>query len=204
MLSHETETHGSVSYDELYTMMGTSKIVLNFSKTDNAGPAAYALGYREPAVFQFKGRIIEAGLCGACCISEYFPTISIMGFDRAVQTFETSEQMVSIVKKLLSTGEWKANARKLREIVRNNFNANDFLTKLAKLTTSPRKWPERRISIGIDSNYSQNVTNRILKFNYSDPALAEKDLKFFYSFLKNTKYENIAYRTGNNCYPFNI
>lgn len=203
-LSHETELHGSVSYDELYRMMGAAKIVLNFSKTDNAGPMAYALGYREPVVYQLKGRIVEAGLCGACCISESFPTIGIAGLSEAVPTFESPTQMIALTRQLLATGEWKRLARKLREVVKRDFGAKNFLAKLEKLAKEPRKAGERRVVLGADSNYAINVSNRIKTYDYTSESVRQKDWNFFIKFIENAKYDSISYRPGDDCYPFNV
>lgn len=203
-LSHETEQHGSVSYDELYKMMGTAKIVLNFSKTDNAGPFAYALGYREPVVYQLKGRIIEAGLCGACCISESFPTIGIAGLSDAVRTFESPQEMVTLAQKLLKSGEWKRLARKLREVVKHEFGAKNFLAKLEQLVQGERRATERRIILGADSNYAINIANRIKAYDYVNESIRDKDWGFFLKSIQNAKYDLISYRRGDDCYPFNI
>lgn len=201
---HESEHHGSMSYDELYKMMGTAKIVLSFSKTDNAVPIAYALGYREPVVYQLKGRIIEAGLCGACCISENFPTIGIAGLAEAVPTFENPTQMIALIRQLLDTDEWKRLARRLREVVRRDFGAKSFLSKLKNITKEPRKVGERRIVIGADSNYAINISNRIKTYDYVNEIVRQKDWNFFIKFIENAKYDRINYRRGDDCYPFNV
>ncbi len=202
--AHESEYHGSLSYDELYKLMGTAKIVLNFSKTDNAGPIAYALGYREPVVFQLKGRIIEAGLCGACCISEYFPTIGIAGLAEAVPTFENPNQMVALIRQLLEKGEWKRLAIKLREVVKRDFGAKSFLSKIEKIKKEPQKATKRRIVIGADSNYAINIANRIKTYDYADEIVRQKDWNFFIKFIENVKYDRILYRRGDDCYPYNV
>lgn len=203
-LCHETERHGSVSYEDLYKNMCSAKIVLNFSKADNAGSAAYALGYREPVIYQFKGRIIEAGLCGACCISENFPTIGIAGLSEAVPTFENPSEMVVLARKLLASGDWERLAGNLRQVVNRLYSAESTLEKLDRVLRATKTAIDRRIILGADSNYAMNVANRIKTFGYKDEVIRERDWRFFLKSLENIKYSGINYRSGDKCYPFNI
>jgi hypothetical protein len=104
----------------------------------------------------------------------------------------------------LDTGEWKRLARRLREVVRRDFGAKSFLSKLENITKEPRKVGERRIVIGADSNYAINISNRIKTYDYVNEIVRQKDWNFFIKFIENAKYDRINYRRGDDCYPFNV
>ena len=53
----------------------------------------------------WKGRPIEAALCGTLCISEYSPASEIIFDKNEIPTFYTKEECVEILKKLLADQE---------------------------------------------------------------------------------------------------
>jgi hypothetical protein len=62
--------NGYVSQDELVRYIGRSRIVLNFAKTDFAETTDLGIEQTHRYYLQFKGRVVEAGLCHAACVSE--------------------------------------------------------------------------------------------------------------------------------------
>ena len=52
--------------------------------------------------YQFKGRIIQAGLCGTACVTEYAPHHSLLFTSEELLEFNTKEQCVRILKDLLN------------------------------------------------------------------------------------------------------
>ena len=48
--------------------------------------------------YQFKGRIVQAGLCGTACISEYAPHHNLMYKNDELIQFSTKEQCLKIIE----------------------------------------------------------------------------------------------------------
>lgn len=97
-----------VSQDELVDLINSSKIVINFSKTnylDTKGTVLYKRKSRQKFLYQFKGRIIEAGLCGTACVSEYSPMGDIIFNSSEVLSFRSKEECLEKVNELLSDHE---------------------------------------------------------------------------------------------------
>ena len=90
-----------VSDTELVNLICRSKIVINFSKTTWGKimniPEKNVFSYQ----YQFKGRIIQAGLCGTACISQYAPHHSLMYKNDELIQFSTKEQCLKIIDDLL-------------------------------------------------------------------------------------------------------
>ena len=90
-----------VSDIELVKLICRSKIVINFSKTTWGKimniPEKNVFSYQ----YQFKGRIIQAGLCGTACISEYAPHHNLMYNNEELIQFSTKEQCLKIINDFL-------------------------------------------------------------------------------------------------------
>jgi hypothetical protein len=201
---HETEKDGSMPYSELYKVMLNSKVILNFSRTDNAGPAAYALGFRDPAVYQFKGRIIEAGLCGACCVSEYFPTISINSLIHCVPTFRSVSEMEDVLFSVLRSGSHIDLAATLRRTIENHFSVDQALDLITSRFLSPACLKDRRLEVCIDSQYVRNVVLRIQRFGYRASSIKDADMRFFATSIRGFGYANLSLKKSEDNYPFDI
>ena len=86
---------------ELVNLICRSKIVVNFSKTTWGKimniPEKNVFSYQ----YQFKGRIVQAGLCGTACISEYAPHHNLMYKNEELIQFSTKEECLKIITDLL-------------------------------------------------------------------------------------------------------
>ncbi len=85
---------GFLSYEDLTKLIGRSKIVLNFAKSGSPVDQSGA-----PYLLQFKGRVIEAGLCGTLCVSEYTPALELLFPDGEVPMFRTTQELVALIRK---------------------------------------------------------------------------------------------------------
>lgn len=93
-----------ISQGELVDLINSAKIVINFSKTnflDLKNTVLYDKKGRHKYLYQFKGRVIEAGLCGTACVSEYSPMSDIIFADSELAIFSTKEECLKIVNELL-------------------------------------------------------------------------------------------------------
>ena len=87
---------------ELVKLICRSKIVVNLSKTTWGKimniPEKNVFSYQ----YQFKGRIVQAGLCGTACISEYAPHHNLMYKNEELIQFSTKEQCLKIIEDFLN------------------------------------------------------------------------------------------------------
>ena len=82
-----------LSDQQVVDLINKSKIILNFSK----GVNKY---YKNQVYYQFKGRILMAGLCKTFCLSEYSEGQSIH-FKKKFPTFKNQNEMIELVNYLL-------------------------------------------------------------------------------------------------------
>lgn len=92
------------SYVELADLIRHARIVLNFSKVSARPYAPFQGGSDAPYVY-FKGRIVEAGLSGVPCVSEFFPGTAEMFGQDVLPCFSTPEECLAIVRDLLGDEE---------------------------------------------------------------------------------------------------
>ena len=105
------ESGGGLPIEELLKFISKSKIVLNLSKSRTIKSVkSYTSENIYKFLYQFKGRIIIAGLNGAACVSEYSPGQELVFTDDEVPTFFTKEECVKILKKLLNDNELLAKS----------------------------------------------------------------------------------------------
>ena len=88
--------------EELLELISKSKIVINLSKSRTTAVQSFASEKVYQFYYQFKGRIILAGLKGVACVSEYSPSQELLFNEEEVPTFYTKEECVMLLKKLLS------------------------------------------------------------------------------------------------------
>jgi len=114
--------------DELLKLISKSKIVVNFSKSRTKFVKSYSSENIYKFYYQFKGRIMMAGLNGAACVSEYSPGQELFFNKDEIPTFFTKEECVAIINKMLKDEELlKKYTNKFTFKVQNLFeNRNNF------------------------------------------------------------------------------
>lgn len=100
---HAPEVQGVLPYAQLAGLMARAKIVLNFSQTHDCINRPETVLPMKRA-FQFKGRVLEAGLAKAACVSEYAPSIEHLFGTETVPMFTTADECAQILINL-STDE---------------------------------------------------------------------------------------------------
>ena len=96
------ETENFATDEELSKIVSKSRIVLNLSKSTWGSVRNYPTNKLYEFYYQFKGRVVIAGLCGTACVSEFFPTCDLLFGKNTVPTFYTKEECVEILKKILN------------------------------------------------------------------------------------------------------
>lgn len=143
---HAPEIDGELSYEALARLIARARIVLNLSKTHTIGRPPEAV-VPVDAYLQFKGRVVEAGLGQALCVSEYAPGVEyLFGADR-VPMFRTVEECAVIVKALLADpSRLERAAAALHELVMASCEETVQLAVVSdaieRATTASRSWPE--------------------------------------------------------------
>ena len=132
---------------ELVNLICRSKIVVNFSKTTWGKimniPEKNVFSYQ----YQFKGRIVQAGLCGTACISEYAPHHNLMYKNDELIQFSTKEECLKIITDLLKNPDKLENYKTkfsqktidTYEDEKSLLKLNDFVLNKSFITENQKK-----------------------------------------------------------------
>ena len=120
-----------ISDKELINLICESKIVINFSKTTWEKIS----NYPEKSIFknqyQLKGRIIQAGLCGTACITEYAPHHKLLYKKDELLQFTTKEECVKILNDLLNNNNKLLNyTKKFSTKTQEEYEDKKFFKKI--------------------------------------------------------------------------
>ena len=168
-MGHDEKKQG-VPEKELLNLISKSKIVLNLSKTRTTSIKNFSSENIYNFYYQFKGRIIMAGLNNSICVSEYSPGQELLFKDDEVPTFFTKEECVKIIKELLSDKDKLTNVK------------NKFLSKVESIC-------EERKSFEMIFNSMKKSGHRrvkLIKFPYWYLRIAAKHV-----LLRNIKITNL-------------
>lgn len=92
---------------EIVELINKSHIVLNLSFTNSFEDFDIFFPSNEDHIkrplLQFKGRILQVGLCKTVCISEYAPSINLLFSNDEVPIFNNVNECVNLVKDILSS-----------------------------------------------------------------------------------------------------
>ena len=99
---------GFVSFEELASIISSSRIVLDLSKSSNMCVQNLHDASRRGVdyfcyYYQMKGRAIMAGLSGVCCISERTPAIGLLFSEDEVPTFANRQECLNLIQLLLGS-----------------------------------------------------------------------------------------------------
>ena len=126
--------------DELLKFISKSKIILNLSKSRTTSVQNYASENIYKFYYQFKGRIIMAGLNGVACVSEYSPGQELFFTEDEVPTFFTKEECVKVLKKILENDELLAKyTNKFTSKVCNLYEDKKIFESIYKTIKKPSR-----------------------------------------------------------------
>jgi hypothetical protein len=94
-----------VDEEKLVQLICKSKIILNFSKSLGETVTNYASSDIYKFHYQLKGRLIQSGLCGTLCISEYSPGQELIFSEKELPMFRTKDECLKIVNEYLTNNE---------------------------------------------------------------------------------------------------
>ena len=120
-----------ISDEDLVSLICKSKIVVNFSKSTWESVKTVSEGEIFKFNYQFKGRIIQAGLCGTLCVTEYAPHHSLLFNSGEILEFNSKEQCVTILKELLNNEKKLLDfTSRLENKVKNFYEDDKFFNKI--------------------------------------------------------------------------
>ena len=120
-----------VSDEEIINLICKSKIVVNFSKSTWDSVKTIPEGDIFKFNYQFKGRIIQAGLCGTACITEYAPHHKLLFNSEELLEFNNKEECVRILNDLLNDPKKLLNySEKLENKVTNFYEEEKSFKKI--------------------------------------------------------------------------
>ena len=119
------------SDQELVNLICKSKIVINFSKTTWNKISNYPEKTLFKNQYQLKGRIIQSGLCGIACITEYAPQNKLLYKEDELLQFRTKEECVEILKELLNNNNKLLNyTKKFSTKTQEEYEDKKFFKKI--------------------------------------------------------------------------
>jgi hypothetical protein len=170
-----------LNLDDLVQEINSAKIVLNFSQTDCLDANVSDVFHAYDKLFQFKGRIIEAGLCRTACISEYSPAIPLLFGKGEVPIFRNPEECVQMIEELLSDDDQlEVVASRLYDTVTQQFEDSVIMTNVMRVLrrlSTERK--DTRIVI-IPSQYNKIALRGRLRQISAKPSEVIKELRDWY------------------------
>ena len=124
-------TENRVSDEEIVNLICKSKIVVNFSKSTWGTVKTIPEGDIFKFNYQFKGRIIQTGLCGTACVTEYAPHHRLLFNSDELLEFNTKEECVRILKELLNDSKKLSSyTEKLEHKVKNFYEEEKSFKKI--------------------------------------------------------------------------
>jgi len=155
---------------DLAKLISKSKIVLNLSKSRTNSVKQHNSENIYKFYYQFKGRILMAGLNGAACVSEYSPGQELLFNNDEVPTFYRKDECVSLIKKLLK------DSKTLDDLT------NRFVTKVCKYHEDKRNFEP--IFQALQKNSNRKV--ELIKIPYWYLRIAAKHI-----IIRNIKLSNL-------------
>ena len=187
-VGHEGVVSG-LPEDKLLELISKSKIVVNLSKSRTTSVTDYSSEDVYKFYYQFKGRIIMAGLNGAACVSEYSPGQELLFKSDEVPTFFTKEECVDVLNDMLNNEE---NLKKITEKFNvKTYEICDDNKNFEPIYKAIEKEKYRKVKlITIPYWYARIATKQILLRNIKISTLI-KIISQFSLIFKITKNSNI-------------
>jgi len=182
-VGHEEHIVG-LPKEELLKLISKSKIVLDLSKSKTSSVTSFTSENIYKFYYQMKGKVVEAGLNGAACVSEYSPGLELLFNEEEIPIFYTKEECVKILKKLLNNDE-------LLSKYKNKFTSKACSLFEDKKTFEPilEKMNHKRVQlIKFPYWYLRIIAKQILLRNIKLSSLIKSILQFklIFEIIKNS------------------
>ena len=187
-VGHEEHIVG-MPKEELLKLISKSKIVLDLTKSRTSSIKNFTSENIYKFYYQMKGKVVEAGLNGAACVSEYSPGLELLFNEEEIPIFYTKEECVKILKKLLNNDE-------LLSKYKNKFTSKACSLFEDKKTFEPiynaiEKMNHKRVQlIKFPYWYLRIIAKQILLRNIKLSSLIKSILQFklIFEVIKNSNF----------------
>ena len=115
--------------EKLAKVINKSKIVLNFSESDNKNRENNQLSHYK-YYYQMKGRVCFIGMCNSLCVSEYSPSNELIFNHNEIPYFKEKEDCLKIIQKLIKDDLALINATKKYREKCLEFEDSNYMKKI--------------------------------------------------------------------------
>ena len=165
----ECGTYDSISDtpEKLAKLINQSKIVLNFTESDNTNKKNNPLSHIKFS-YEMKGRVYFIGLCDSLCVSEYAPPNELLFNNKELPYFKSKDECLNVVK--------------------------DFLSNNSKLIEATKRYKEKCLEYE-DSNYIKKIENFIDEETKKSTRVKLK-IPYWYEFIFFKKNIMLRFRSN--------
>ena len=153
--------------EKLAKLISQSKIVLNFTESDNTNKKRNPLSHIKFS-YEMKGRVYYTGLCDSLCVSEYAPPNELLFNNNELPYFKSKDECLNVVK--------------------------DFLSNDSKLLEATKKYKEKCLEYE-DSNYIKKIKN-FIDDNTKESKQFELNIPYWYEFIFFKKNIMLRFRSN--------
>lgn len=167
---------GDLSWEDLSQLISNSRIIVNLSRSDFPFICANYHILPRAEAYQLSGRILEAGYSGRMCISQYAPQHGAEGLDKVMPEFTTPEEMCSIIRHLLTSGELEKKTQQFCDFVRSKYSNKAQADAIYDLIEKANK-PSTRYLTRITQQYYNIASGAIKRHRYPDEKQRETEMQ---------------------------
>ena len=153
--------------EKLAKLISQSKIVLNFTESDNTNKKRNPLSHIKFS-YEMKGRVYYTGLCDSLCVSEYAPPNELLFNNNELPYFKSKDECLNVVK--------------------------DFLSNDSKLLEATKKYKEKCLEYE-DSSYIKKIKN-FIDDNTKESKQFELNIPYWYEFIFFKKNIMLRFRSN--------
>ena len=153
--------------EKLAKLISQSKIVLNFTESDNTNKKRNPLSHIKFS-YEMKGRVYFTGLCDSLCVSEYAPPNELLFNNNELPYFKSKDECLNVVK--------------------------DFLSNDSKLLEATKKYKEKCLEYE-DSSYIKKIKN-FIDDNTKESKQLELNIPYWYEFIFFKKNIMLRFRSN--------
>ncbi len=194
-----TTMSGDLSWEEMVSLIGSAKIVINLSKSDFPMRCAPYNFLPRAEVYQIPGRLIETGYIGRLCISQYAPQHEACGMDKVLPEFRTPEEMVQQIRHVLNSGELETYTKNYCDFINDYFSNEKQVNALHEVVERVNK-PHHRYITRINQKYYDIASAGIKRFQYATEERRALEMELL---NKAATRVQMDFRTGDRTVPPN-
>lgn len=163
----ENASSGDLSWVELAEVIASAKIIVNLSRSDFPLRCFSYTSLPRAEVYQFSGRIIEAGYTGRLCISQYSPHHAFGDLLKHMKEFTTPDEMADLIRSALNSNQLDEQTAKFCAYINETYDNQKFADNTSALIKKTSQ-PHWRYVTRSNQNYYNLVSSAIQRYPYSN------------------------------------